>query len=188
HQWIARDGQQWTTERLAEMEAGASVGEEASCGGTHRLYSLARAVKRYLDDTETPRDKLTGGWKKANDVVQDSIKKVQAYQQPNGYFSTHFCSRPGSSPDIDATLHSTGHTLEWLVIALEDNQFQEPWVTAAVVRLVELLEDNQDRELDCGALYHAARGLILYRNRRFGERTITADASAKTLSTETTSP
>ncbi|HEY2760001.1 MAG TPA: hypothetical protein VGI75_04640, partial [Pirellulales bacterium] len=35
-------------------------------------------------------------------------------------------------------------------------------------RLCQLLEDNRDRQLDCGALYHAARGLRLYRNRRFG--------------------
>ena len=76
--------------------------------------------------------------------------------------------RPGRSSDVNATLHATGHTLEWLCVALDDQQLQAPWVTASVTRLCQLLEDNRDRELDCGALYHAARGLRLYRNRRFG--------------------
>jgi hypothetical protein len=172
HKWTASDGQEWTTERLAVMESGAPlVGAEAACGGTHRLYALSRAINRHLQDTGTPSSKLTGGWKKVDSVVQDCVKKARAYQQPNGSFSTNFFARAGSSPDIDNTLHATGHTLEWLVVALDDNQFNQDWVTAAVVKVVQLLEENQDRELDCGALYHAARGLMLYRQRKFGERT-----------------
>jgi hypothetical protein len=170
HKWTASNGEEWTTERLAEMESGAPlVGADAACGGTHRLYALSRALNRYMQDTQTPADKLTGGWKKVDDVIQKHIKLAKSYQQADGSFSTNFFSRPGSSPEIDTTLHSTGHTLEWLDIALDDKQFNQPWVTAAVVRVVQLLEDNQTRELDCGALYHAARGLMLYRQRRFGD-------------------
>jgi hypothetical protein len=169
YEWTAKDGEKWTVERVAEMEAGAPVvGEGASCGGTHRLYGLTVAVNRCMKDTGTPMDKLTGGWKKAGDVVQDCVRKAREYQQPDGSFSTQFFARPSKSPEVDTTLHATGHTLEWLCVALDDKQLQEPWVTAAVTRLCQLLEDNQNRELDCGALYHAARGLRLYRERRFG--------------------
>ena len=169
YKWKSKDGQEWTLERLVEMDAGEPVvGEGASCGGTHRLYGLTIAVNRYMKETGTPEDKLTGGWKKADDVVQDCVRKARAFQQPDGSFSTNFFLRPGSSPDVDSTLHATGHTLEWLDVALSQQQLQEPWVTAAVDRLCQLLEDNKDRPLDCGALYHAARGLRLYRERRFG--------------------
>jgi hypothetical protein len=168
HKWTSRDGSEWTVERLVGMDAGFGVKDGASCGGTHRLSALTLAVNRYMRDTNTPAEKLTGGWKKANDLVEDCIKKARLYQQPDGNFSAEFFVRPGRSSDVNATLHATGHTLEWLCVALNDQELQAPWVTAAVARLCQLLEDNRDRELDCGALYHAARGLRLYRDRRFG--------------------
>ncbi len=181
YKWKSKDGQEWTLERLVEMDAGEPVvGEGASCGGTHRLYGLTVAVNRYMKETGTSEDKLTGGWKKADDVVQDCIRKAREFQQPDGSFSTNFFLRPGSSPDVDATLHSTGHTLEWLDVALTQQQLQEPWVTAAVDRLCQLLEDNKDRALDCGALYHAARGLRLYRERRFGPHDVSDAATVAT--------
>lgn len=171
HKWTNKDGEQWTMERLEGMEAEAPVvGEKASCGGTHRLYGLTVGLNRYMEDTNTPPEKLTGGWLKAENVIQDCIRKTREYQQPDGSFSVDFFSRPGSSPEVDRTLHSTGHILEWLDVALTKQQLQEPWVKAAVTRLCQLLEDNSQRQLDCGALYHAARGLKLYRERVFGPR------------------
>jgi hypothetical protein len=38
------------------------------------------------------------------------------------------------------------------------------------VALLDMLERTQDYPLECGALYHAVRGLDLYRTRRFGPR------------------
>ncbi len=171
HKWTAKDGQEWSMERLIEMEAGAPiVGEGSACGGTHRMYAISAALNRYLQETGKKPAELTGGWKKAYETEQDAIAKTKAHQQPDGSFSTNFFARPGSSVDIDATLHSTGHTLEWLMVALPQSEVEAPWVTAAVDRLCQLLEDNSEQPLDCGALYHAARGLMLYRTRRFGPR------------------
>jgi hypothetical protein len=170
YKWTSSDGEEWTVERLVGMDAGAGVGEGASCGGTHRLSGLTLAVQRYMKETGTPADKLTGGWKKANDVIQDSIHKAKMFQQPDGCFSANFFVRPGSTTVVNDRLHSTGHTLEWLTVALDDNEIRQPWVTAAVARMCQMLEDNADRELDCGALYHGARGLKLYRERVFGPR------------------
>jgi hypothetical protein len=189
YKWTSKDGQEWTFERLVGMDAGLPViGEGTSCGGTHRLYALTAAVNRYMAETKTPEDKLTGGWKKANDVVRDCVQKAKMYQQPDGSFSTAFFARPGSSPEVDTTLHATGHTLEWLDVALSDKELAEPWVTAAVNRLVQLLEDNENRELDCGALYHAARGLILYRDRRFGPRQPGEAPAVVTAAEKTSAP
>ena len=181
YQWTAKDGQQWTFERLVDMDAGLPVvGEGASCGGTHRLYGLTVAVNRYMKETHTPENKLTGGWKKADDVVQDCVRKAREFQQPDGSFSTLFFVRPSTSPDVDTMLHATGHTLEWLDVALTQQQLEQPWVTAAVDRLCQLLEDNKDRALDCGALYHAIRGLRIYRERRFGPHDISDAATVAT--------
>jgi len=177
YKWTSREGEEWSVERLVAMDAGFGVKEDASCGGTHRLSALTLAVTRFMQETNTPPNKLTGGWKKAEDLIQDSLKKARAYQQPDGSFSANLFVRPCSSPEVDTTLHSTGHTLEWLAVALTDQQLREPWVTAAVNRLCQLLEDNANRPLDCGALYHAARGLKLYRERRFGPR----DGSSPTI-------
>lgn len=170
HKWKSKDGEEWTIERVLEMECNAPiVGDAAACGGTHRMYAITLALNNYMRQTGTKSTDLKGGWKKADDLVQDCIRKVKSYQQKNGRFSTNFFGGPGSSADVDATLHSTGHTLEWLVFALDDNQFKEPWVTAAVVSLIQLMESNKERPLDCGGLYHAARGLMLYRERKFPE-------------------
>ena len=35
----------------------------------------------------------------------------------------------------------------------------------AATRLVTLLEQTSDIDVECGALYHAAHGLLLYRQR-----------------------
>ena len=178
YKWTSKDGEEWTFERLVGMDAGLPVvGELASCGGTHRLYGLTIATNRYMKETGTPPDKLTGGWKKAYEVVQDCVRKTQDFQQPDGNFSTLFFLRPAKSPDVETTLFADGHTLEWLDKALTDQQIQQPWMTAAVNRLSQLLEDNSDRPLDCGALYHAMRGLRLYRDRRFGTHDIVSAVS-----------
>jgi hypothetical protein len=186
YEWTAGDGEKWNEERLIGIEATASVGTEASCGGTHRLYGLSVALNHYMKETGKTPDQLTGGWKKAYDVVQDCVNKAKAFQLPDGNFSANFFVRTGRSPEVDTTLHATGHTLEWLAVTLNDEQLQEPWVTAAVARLCQLLEDNADRELDCGALYHAARGLRLYRARRFSPNDADAPAIAKAITNSRT--
>jgi hypothetical protein len=66
---------------------------------------------------------------------------------------------------VFARLGATGHIFEVLALALDDEQLAEPWVTRAADRLVTLLEQTADVDVECGALYHAAHGLLLYRQR-----------------------
>lgn len=185
-EWESSEGEKWNLERVAAMEAvpiDEVSGENSSCGGTHRLSGLTIALNRYMKETGTPPEKLTGGWKKVYDLLYGKdgcVARARAYQQPDGSFSTNFFTRPGSSPEIDSTLHSTGHTLEWLTVALTPEQLKEPWITAAVLRLCDLLEENAERDLDCGGLYHAARGLKLYREARFGPPTKQESPEAET--------
>jgi hypothetical protein len=53
-------------------------------------------------------------------------------------------------------------------MAMTDEEVREAWMTKAAVALCDLLEATREMELECGALYHAAHGLILYRERLFG--------------------
>ena len=89
-------------------------------------------------------------------------------QQPDGSFSVHSFERPGTSPDAVARLGTTGHVFEVLALALDDERLAEPWMTRAAERLVTLLEQTADVDVECGALYHAAHGLLLYRSRLCG--------------------
>ena len=160
--WIAGDGSQWNVERVVRMEAEADI-FGAACGGAHRLYGLAAAVAaRRTSGLPVAPD---SGWAEAEAVLEDAIDRARMFQQADGSFSIHSFERPGTSPDVFARLGATGHVFEVLALALDDERILEPWVTRAADRLVTLLEQTADIDVECGGLYHAAHGLSLYRRR-----------------------
>ncbi len=161
--WKAKDGKEWTIERLVAMEAKQDLNASA-CGGTHRLIGMNMALNRYLAEG----GKLEGGWAAAQKVIDQAVAKAKQYQQPDGSFSASYFQRPARSPDIAVRIGTTGHTLEFLMFALTDKQVREPWVTRGVVALCKMLERTKSMPVECGALYHAIHGLQLYRMRRFG--------------------
>lgn len=167
--WTASDGRRWSLEDVARMEARAPIGGEA-CGGAHRLYALAVAVaaKRAALAAEGRAGALAGGWAEAEARVAEHVELSRRFQSPDGGFSIHFFERPGTSADLFARLGATGHVFEFLVAALDDERLAEPWVTRAAERLVTLMERAADVDVECGALYHAAHGLLLYRERVCG--------------------
>jgi hypothetical protein len=162
--WKSRDGTKWTTERVVRMEAENDISASA-CGGAHRLYALVLALRKHMAATGTPRERLAGGWAVAADVIDDAVERARAFQQADGSFSIHSFDRPGTSADVFAKLSATGHVFEVVAAALDDRRLAEPWVTRAADRLVGLLEQTGDIDLECGGLYHAAHGLLLYRQR-----------------------
>jgi len=180
--WQARDGSTWTTERVVQMEADADLFSSA-CGGAHRLYGLAAALKSHIAAREIKNkhatgsqeesQELTGGWAAAADSVDDAIDRARRFQQADGSFSIHSFERPGTSSDIFSTLSATGHIFEVLALSLDDQRLAEPWVLRAAERLVTMLEQTADVDVECGALYHAAHGLLLYRDRICGNRDLT---------------
>jgi hypothetical protein len=167
--WKAADGTAWTVEKVVRMEAGADLSTSA-CGGAHRLAGLALALAAHRAARANPEAPLTGGWADAAERLADAIDRARRFQQPDGSFSTHFFDRPGTSPDVFARLAATGHVFEVLVLSLDDEKLSAPWVTRAAERLVTLLEQTRDIDVECGALYHAIHGLALY-NRRVCPRT-----------------
>jgi len=165
--WTAGDGARWTVERVVEMEADADIFSSA-CGGAHRLYGLVAALNRHRGATGRGPDELTGGWAAAADVIEECVDRARRFQQADGSFSIHSFERPGTSADAFAKLSATGHVFEVLALALDDDRLAEPWVTRAAERLVALLEQTADVDVECGGLYHAAHGLLLYRQRTCG--------------------
>lgn len=167
--WSSKDGTQWTVEKIAEMEARQSVNESA-CGGTHRLYGLAMALNQHL----AQGGEIVGGWKVVDETLRQTADTAKRFQQPDGNFSTNFFVRPANSSDIAVTLHATGHTFEFLAMTLTQDEIPQPWMRNAAVQLCNLLEETRDLPVECGALYHAAHGLILYRDRLFGSAEVSS--------------
>ncbi len=168
-EWQAKDGTTWTISRIVEMEAAQNL-DESACGGTHRMYGLAVALNRYLRDGGKVDPDGDGPWDKAQRKVDEAIVAARRNQQPDGSFSTNYFARPATSPEIATRIGASGHTLEFLTVALSDEQLKQPWVARAAINMVESLERTRKFDLECGALYHAAHGLELYRARRFGPR------------------
>jgi hypothetical protein len=174
--WQATDGQFWTIERLMSMEAGPLDDELAgqelilngACGGTHRLIGLAIGLNEYR--SQKPGAQLTGGWLAAQKRIDWAVEQAQKNQLPTGAFSVLFFQRPANSANLDEHLGATGHILEFLSFALPKERLQEPWVQRAVVYLCSLLERTRHIDLECGSLYHAAHGLVIYREKVFGPR------------------
>lgn len=177
--WQAGDGRHWTTEDVVRMEAESAI-VGAACGGTHRLYGLAAAVRAYRNaHGEPPPD---SGWAAAEEVLADHIDIARRFQQADGSFSVNFFERPARSPDVFSTLGATGHVFEVLALVLDDESLAEPWVTRAAERLVTLLEQTADVDVECGGLYHTAHGLALYRHRTCSARPSNKSSTSRPLS------
>lgn len=129
------------------------------------MTALALAVNRYLAQGHA----LEGEWQEADSRIQETIQVARDYQDPTGAFSVHYFQRPGRSADLDQTLGTTGHMLEYLAMSATDRQLREPWMRRAAERLCQLFQLTRDVPLECGGLYHAAHGLIIYRQRVFGD-------------------
>ena len=177
--WQAADGTRWSVERILTMEGGTTDDEflgqslvnEGACGGTHRLIGMAMALRRYQQ--QYPDRELTGGWQAAAQRIAWAIDAAHQNQLPNGAFSIRYFTRPSRSRSVGENLGATGHTLEFLATAMTREQLAQPWVRQAVTYLCQLLKDTESLNLECGALYHAAHGLVLYRQRCFGEEEAT---------------
>jgi hypothetical protein len=163
--WQAGDGETWSIEKLVEAEALQDI-DNSSCGGTHRLIGLATALNHHLSQG----GELKGPWESADRLIQNAVQIAQETQNADGGFSTNYFARGGVSPDLADVIRTTGHTLEFLSIGMDSRRLREPWVRQAALRLCDAFNKTRGLPLECGALYHAAHGLALYRHRVLGPR------------------
>src|SRR5262249_6941932 len=79
-EWTAKDGTTWNIERIVAMEAAQDL-RDSACGGSHRMYALATALNRYLDEGGSLDDDPDGAWSRAHKKIRDAVATVKAYQQ-----------------------------------------------------------------------------------------------------------
>ena len=160
--WTNKWGYQWSIEDLVRAELQESVSHSA-CGGTHILFALTYARNRYLK-TKRP---LQGVWLQADRLIKQHVEIAKAYQNQDGSFSASYFDGPHYSAEFMTRLETTGHTLEWLSLALNDEQMQEEWVRRGAAAVARDLVAHRHNSIDCGPLYHSLDGLVIYRSRVF---------------------
>jgi hypothetical protein len=161
--WTNKFGEDLRFEDLVRYELNAPI-EKAACGGTHRLFGLTWVYHLHL----RRGGKKVGVWKDVAKKIARYKQMARKFQHPDGSFSTNYVSKLGNATNPTARIGSSGHVLEWLSLALTDDELKEGWVQDAANALALMILDNGDREVEGGALYHAYHGLHIYRTRVFG--------------------
>jgi hypothetical protein len=159
-QWFNAAGEPWSIERLVKLQVDEPV-TSGACGGCHGLYALAYARNMYIS-TGKP---LRGVWFEADQKIKRYIAEAKALQNPDGSFSTNHFKGPGYSTDFPTRISTSGHELEWLMIALPQSKLKEEWIRKGITSVARDLIDNKHVSSDCGPLFHGMHALVVYRQR-----------------------
>jgi len=158
--WTNFEGEQWSMERLVKVQNSAST-YNAPCGGCHSLFALAYARNAYMQK----HGKLQGAWLEADQKLQQYIAAAQSMMNRDGSFATQYFKARGFSYDFNERIASSGHMIEWLMLALPRKRLDEAWLRLGVQTLANDLIRNASQPADCGPLYHSLHALILYKQR-----------------------
>jgi len=159
-QWTNFEGEQWSMERLVRIQNAAST-YNAPCGGCHSLFALAYARNAYMQK----HGKLQGAWLEADQKLQQYINAARSMMNRDGSFATQYFKARGFSYDFNERIASSGHMIEWMMLALPRKRLDESWLRLGVQTLANDLIRNASQPADCGPLYHSLHALILYKQR-----------------------
>ncbi len=173
--WTNKWGESWSIERLVRIQTGESV-YDAACGGTHALFALTCARNVY-QKTGQP---LRGVWLEADQKIQRYLNAARSLQNSDGTFSSSYFQSSGYGYDFDTRCSTSGHTLEFVTMALPQQRLKEQWVRNAVSAVAKGLIDHSSKPIECGALYHALSGLVIYRDRTQPETDTAVDTPITT--------
>jgi len=174
--WKAGDGSEWSIEKLVEIELGYNL-DASPCGGTHRMFGLTMARDRHV----AAGGKLEGIWADCDKKIKECIARAKQLQNPDGSLSSNYFQREGMSADLAQAVGSAGHVMEFLAASMTKEELQEPWARRAVASVCSVFRKTKAVDVECGALFHAAHGLRLYRFKVFGPRTFPkSEDAAKT--------
>ena len=178
--WTAGDGSEWSIEKLVEIELGYNL-DASPCGGSHRMFGLTMARDRHV----AAGGKLEGIWADCDKKIKDCIARAKELQNPDGSLSSNYFQRQGMSADLAQAMGSAGHVMEFLAASMTKEELQEPWARRAIASVCSVFRKTKAVDVECGALFHAAHGLRLYRFKVFGPRTFPANTDAsKTAANE----
>ncbi|MFO0846247.1 MAG: hypothetical protein U0797_28355 [Gemmataceae bacterium] len=164
-EWKNLAGEKLHFDDIVRYELNQSV-ENAACGGTHRLFGLSWVYHMHLGKG----GKAEGVWQGVADKTAKYRELAKKFQNPDGTFSTNFFKGPGNDKDKNLRINTTGHILEWLALALSDEELRQPWVQEAVSALCLQILDLQGAAIDGGGMYHAVHGLLIYYARVFDRK------------------
>ena len=159
-EWTNANGEKWSIERLVKIETGKSL-VGAPCGGTHGLFALAHARNVYLR-TGKP---LVGVWLEAEQKIRRYIQTARMQQNSNGTLSSNYFRGREYKKDFDKRMASSGHLLEFLMMALPSQELNAPWVRRAIEATSNDLMANRKAFVSCSPLYHATSALSIYVDR-----------------------
>ncbi|MGQ0636240.1 MAG: hypothetical protein ACT4QC_16625 [Planctomycetaceae bacterium] len=159
-QWFNAYNEPWSIERLVKMQVDEPV-TSGACGGTHGLFALAYARNMYIS-TGRP---LRGVWLEADQKIKQYIEYAKMLQNPDGSFSTNHFKGPGYSEDFPTRITTSGHQLEWLMVALPQSKLKEEWIRRGIRNVANDLVKHKNDPSDCGPLYHGMHALVVYRQR-----------------------
>jgi hypothetical protein len=155
--WVNDQGMTWDFPTLVREELRQPV-KTAACGGTHRLSGLALAVKKQ----RAAGLPVEGVYAEAERHVANHVNYAYRLQNGDGSFSTAWFNGPGDEPDVDRRLKTTGHILEWLMYASNEQQLTNYRTVRAVNYLTNVMYANRTRDWEAGPLGHAIHALLLY--------------------------
>jgi hypothetical protein len=161
--WTNRAGEALTFEDLLRYELDQPM-DTAACGGTHRLFDMTWVYHLHLQKG----GKTEGVWKDVAAMIARHKELARQYQNADGSLSTNFFRGPGDARDRQLRMNTTGHTIEWLALAMTDAELRQSWMENAVNALALMFLEIQNADMESGSLYHATHGLLLYYARVFG--------------------
>lgn len=161
-EWVNAAGEEWSIEKLVELEVGKPVGGPTSpCGGTHGLFALAQARNVYLRSGRP----LQGTWFSADQKIKRYIETARVQTNEDGSLSSSFFKGREYKPEFDKRMASQGHLLEFLLMSVSKEEFEEPWLRKAVELMCRDLMNNRQEYVSCSPLYHATNALTIYLDR-----------------------
>ncbi|MBS0261619.1 MAG: hypothetical protein JSS02_06640 [Planctomycetes bacterium] len=163
-QWFNAAGEPWSIERLVKLQVDEPV-ESGACGGCHGLFALAYARNMYLSTLPPGKKHLRGVWFEADQKIKRYVALAKSLQNADGSFSSEHFRGPGYSEDFATRITTSGHQLEWLMIALPQSKLNEEWFRRAIASVARDLINNRHVASDCGPLYHGMHALVIYRQR-----------------------
>ena len=163
HRWTNMFGEELSLEDAIRYELKLPI-PPAACGGTHRLFGLTWAYHLHLQ----AGGKTEGVWREVAEKLTEQIDNAKKFQNKDGSFSSEYVSGPGFTNNIDRRINTTGHVLEWLALALTDQELRQRWVEDAAAALTTMILNNKQEAIDGGSLYHAMHGLYIHRQRVYG--------------------
>lgn len=132
--------------------------ESRTCGGTHRLFALARTNALYGDSSGFPDDLKD----RIRSELVEGAARLRVSKEPIG--------------GVGQKIVLAGHTLEWLSMALPTSALKEPWVLQIVDAVIEAVDRgfiarggtlSSDDVYWLGAACHAVSGLERWQERQY---------------------